>query len=77
MSRSVKAHRSANDSYTALTSRLVSEYRGILPPGTVMRCVARCREQLRRAGVRAGLEHAVEAMARYRLRELQAVRASG
>jgi hypothetical protein len=55
----------------------VAEYRGALPPGTVLRCVARCRYQLRRAGVRAGLDHAVEAMARHRLRRLHEIRAAG
>jgi hypothetical protein len=59
-----------------ITGRLVAEYGGVLPPGTVLRCIARCRRQLRRAGVQAGLDHAVEDMARHRLRELQEVRGS-
>jgi hypothetical protein len=66
--------RRVDDPVRVVAGRLVAEYGGVLPPGTVMRCVARCRYQLRRAGVRAGLDHAVEAMARYRLRELQQVR---
>jgi len=60
-----------------VSGRLVAEYRGALPPGTVLRCVARCRHQLRKAGIRAGLDHAVEAMARHRLRELREIRAEG
>ncbi len=66
-----------NDPIRELSSRLVAEYRGTLPPGTVLRCVARCRDQLRQAGIRAGLDHAVEAMARHRLREIREIRAAG
>ena len=73
MSTGVGKHR-AEDPIREITGRLVAEYSGALPPGTVMRCVARCRHQLRRAGIRAGLDHAVEAMARHRLRELRHIR---
>ena len=76
MSRSVGGHR-IDDPIRELSGRLIAEYRGALPPGTVLRCVARCRYQLRRAGIRAGLDHAVEAMARHRLRELRQIRAAG
>ncbi len=76
MSRSVGEHR-MDDPIRELSGRLVAEYRGALPPGTVLRCVARCRYQLRQAGIRAGLDHAVEAMARHRLRELREIRATG
>lgn len=76
MTQSVTVHR-GNDAFAVLTSRLVAEYRDALPPGAVLRCVARCRQQLRRAGVRSGLETAVEAMARHRLRQLRAVRGGG
>ncbi len=76
MSRHVGEH-GWDDPIGEVTGRLVAEYRGALPPGTVLRCVARCRYQLRRAGVRAGLDHAVEAMARHRLRRLHEIRAAG
>jgi len=76
MSRSVGEHR-RDDPIREVSGRLVAEYRGALPPGTVLRCVARCRYQLRQAGIRAGLDHAVEAMARHRLRELRQIRAAG
>ena len=59
-----------DDPLVVITDRLLAEYRGKLAPDIVRRCVAHCRTQLRRAGVQAGLEHAVEAMARYRLRHL-------
>lgn len=75
MSRSIGRHR-MDDPIREVTGRLIVEYRGALPPGTVMRCVARCRQQLRQAGIRAGLDHAVEAMARHRLRELRQIRAA-
>ena len=68
--------RQEDERISEITGRLVAEYGGVLPPGTVLRCIARCRHQLRRAGVRAGLDHAVEAMARHRLRELREVRAA-
>ncbi len=76
MSGSAGKHRT-DDPIREVTGHLVAEYRGTLPPGTVLRCVARCRQQLRRAGMRAGLDHAVEAMARHRLRELRQIRAAG
>ena len=43
---------------------------GLLPAGTVIRCVARTQEQLRRAGVRAELAVVAEASARHRLSRL-------
>lgn len=47
-----------------LTEQLVQEYRQSLAAGTVIRVVARARDELRLAGVRAGREPAVEAIAR-------------
>ena len=52
-----------------LTVRLVAEFAGRLPPGSVIRCVARCRESLAGMGVRDGLVLAVEGMARGVLRQ--------
>lgn len=49
-----------------LTERLVAEHSS-LPAGSVIRCVARCKEELVGAGVRSGLVDAVDAMARQRL----------
>jgi hypothetical protein len=50
-----------------LTEELVTEFDGLLPAGSVVRCVVRSRDQLLRIGIRDGLEIAVEAMARRRL----------
>lgn len=46
---------------------LIAEFGGQLPPGQVLTCIVRCRESLRRAGVRDGLATATAAMARARL----------
>jgi hypothetical protein len=43
--------------------RLLADYAGV-SAGTVLGCLTGCHEELRRAGVRAGLTHAVDAMAR-------------
>lgn len=51
----------------AMTERLVAEYAGRLPAGTVIACVARSREQLLRSGVRNGLVPATEAATHIRL----------
>lgn len=56
------------------TTRLVREH-DALPAGSVIRCVGRCHDELVRAGVRQGLAHAVEAMARRRLADRGDVRA--
>ena len=50
------------------TERLVREHDDV-PAGSVIRCVARCRDELLALGLRAGLVDAVEAMARRRLRD--------
>jgi hypothetical protein len=76
MSRRLGQHR-MDDRIREVTACLVSEYRGAWPPGTVLRCVARCRYQLRQAGIQAGLDQAVEAMARHRLRQLREIRVAG
>lgn len=47
-----------------LTVGLVAEFAEYLPPGSVIRCVARCRESLSGMGVRDGLALAKEGMAR-------------
>ena len=47
-----------------ITDRLVSEFAGAAPAGSVLRCVARCRQEAIRAGLRS---EAVEALARHRL----------
>jgi hypothetical protein len=48
--------------------RLLAEHGGVLSAETVLCCLASCHDELHRAGVRAGLNHAAEAMARARLR---------
>jgi hypothetical protein len=57
----------ARDEMLAMTDGLIAEFSGLLPAGSVMRCVARCRKQLHRSGVRHGLVAATEAAARMRL----------
>lgn len=52
-----------------VTQRLVKEFGTDQSAGSVIRCVARCRDELLRLGLRAGLLDAVEAMARRRLQE--------
>jgi hypothetical protein len=54
----------------AMTESLIAEHAGVVPAGTVMRCVARSHELLMRAGVREGIVAATEAAVRRRLREL-------
>jgi hypothetical protein len=58
------------DDMHALADMLVAEFSHVLPAGTVIRHVARAREELLVAGVRAGLVIATETMARHRLRAL-------
>ena len=52
-----------------VTERLVKEYEAILPAGSVLRCVVRCRDELLLLGLSDGLLEAVDAMARRRLQE--------
>lgn len=66
----LEARRSSRGDVMAVTDRLIAEFAGALPAGTVMRHVCRAREQLLATGVRAGLAVAAEAMARTRLRTL-------
>ena len=54
----------------SLADALVAEFGALLPAGTVTRQVARAREELLSAGVRAGLLVATETMARHRLMAL-------
>jgi hypothetical protein len=49
---------------TSLTARLVQEFVDQIPPGSIIRCVARCRESMTGIGVSQGLGPAVEGMAR-------------
>jgi len=53
-----------------VVSSLIAEFAGQVPAGTVIRCVARSREQLLGSGVRSGLAAAAESMARLRLSQL-------
>ncbi len=64
------ARRSAEHDLVAVTDLLIAEFAGILPAGTVIRHVARAREQLLGSGVRTGLATAAEALARRRLSTL-------
>jgi hypothetical protein len=51
----------------AMTERLIAEYAGKIPAGSVIACVALCREHLLRSGVRQGLVPATEASVHLRL----------
>lgn len=52
--------------YLGVVERLVTEYDGLLPPGTVMRSVIQSRNDLDGCGF-SGLAAAVEQLARRRL----------
>jgi hypothetical protein len=58
------------------TTRLVAEFAGALPAGTVVGTMVRAREELLRNGVRDGLVTATEALARDRLRDRVPVHAA-
>ena len=74
----VEARWAAREDVQEVTSSLIAEFAGRLPAGTVIRCVARAREQLLGSGMRSGLAVAAESMARMRLSEqLPAHRSSG
>ena len=66
----VEARWAAREDLREVTSSLIVEFAGRLPAGTVMRCVARAREQVLGSWVRSGVTVAVESMARLRLSEL-------
>lgn len=51
----------------SMTERLVAEFSGQVPAGSVIRTVARCQARLYDTGVRQGLVDATEAMARQQL----------
>ena len=69
-SNAVEARWATREDLRDITSSLIAEFAGRLPAGTVIRCVARAREQLLSSGMRSGLAVAVESMARVRLSEL-------
>lgn len=70
------ARQAAYEELQAVISGLISEFAGSISAGTVIRHVARAREQLLGAGVRSGLAVAAESMARARLRQLLPVHAA-
>lgn len=51
----------------AMAERLIDEFAGVVPAGSVLRCVFRCRQRLSRSGVRHGLVPATEAAVRVSL----------
>lgn len=65
----VEARRATREDLQEVTNSLIAEFADRLPAGTVIRCVARAREQLLGSGVRLGLAVAAESMARLRLSE--------
>ncbi|MET0915622.1 MAG: hypothetical protein ABWY81_05430 [Jiangellaceae bacterium] len=60
----LEVRRSTRDDLMQLSESLAEEFSGRVPAGRVIRCVARAREGLLAAGVRAGLVVAVESMTR-------------
>ena len=62
-----EARRHAKEGLDSATRSLMVEFAEIVPAGTVLRVVARAREDLLRSGVRQGLASATYAMARHRL----------
>jgi hypothetical protein len=66
----VEARWAAQQGLTEVTASLIAEFAGLLPAGTVIRCLARAREQLLNSGVRSGLAAASESSARLQLMEL-------
>jgi hypothetical protein len=66
----VEARWATREDLQKVTSSLIAEFAGRLPAGTVIRCVARAREQLLVSGMRSGLAVAAESMARLRLSAL-------
>lgn len=65
-----EVRRSTFGDMTALSATLAAEFDDQVSAGTVIRAVAKAREQLLAAGVRAGLVAAVESMTRARLASL-------
>ena len=65
-----EARQTTHSELESVTSTLIAEFSGVVPAGTVIRCVAQAREQLLDSGVRAGLAAATESAARIRLRQL-------
>jgi hypothetical protein len=59
--------RAERDEILAMTEGLIAEFSGLVSAGSVMRCIARCRKQLHRSGIRHGLVPATEAAARVKL----------
>lgn len=51
------------------TEALIREFHPVLSAGAVITTVTRCRDELVKAGVRAGLATAAESMARVRLQD--------
>ena len=66
----IQARRDSRQELVDVTDALVAEFAGRLPATMVIRYVGKAREQLLRAGIRAGLAPAAEASARLRLSEL-------
>lgn len=65
-----------SNSKTALlhvVERLTQEYEGVVPAGSVMRCVAGCVDDLQGSGLDGGLPEAVERLARVRLEQSAAL----
>ena len=66
-STAYQARKQAQDGLDLATQALIVEFGAALSAGTVIRTVARAREELLRSGVRHGLAIATAAMARQRL----------
>ena len=62
------ARKAAQVDLDGVVDDLIRDFEGLIPAGAVIAQVTLCREYLLRAGIRAGLAAATEAMARSRLR---------
>jgi hypothetical protein len=73
----VDPRRSSRQELRTVSIGLVAEFSGRVPAGEVLRCIARAREDLLRAGVDAGLAVAAESLARTRLLAIVPAHCSG
>lgn len=68
MVHTIKHIRRTQDALAEMTEKLIDEYDYLLPPGAVIRCVARTVQQLRAEGVPTSqLAVCSEPLARYAL----------
>ena len=70
MGHDIEVARRSRDALAELTEQLINDYDGLLPPGAVIRCVARTVQEFRLAGLSTELlPYAVEPIVREGLAE--------